>query len=156
MSMVLAWLANSLGEPAQAAIRPVKLNWEFGKYTSESGTGDIHYKDAHLVVATSGTVQDAPAPTTTNNGFANGGASVTHGIPDDSITMDWNVGGGAALVGAKAADWKKAFGAQVITAAVLSGVYSLGNLITAQDHQDIIIFWAHDLTRLTDFVTEAS
>lgn len=59
-------------------------------------------------------------------------------------------------VGAKAADWKKAFGAQVITAAVLSGVYSLGNLITAQDHQDIIIFWAHDLARLTDFVTEAT
>jgi hypothetical protein len=58
-------------------------------------------------------------------------------------------------VGAKAADWKKAFGAQVITAAVLSGVYSLGNLITAQEHQDIIIFWAHDLGRLTEFITAA-
>ena len=59
-------------------------------------------------------------------------------------------------VGAKAADWNKAFGAQVITAAVLSGVYSLGNLITAQDHQDIIIFWAQDLSRLTDFVKAAA
>jgi len=58
-------------------------------------------------------------------------------------------------VGAKASDWKKTFGAQVITAAVLSGVYSLGNLITAQDHQDIIIFWAHDLNRLKEFVTAA-
>lgn len=57
--------------------------------------------------------------------------------------------------GAKAADWKKAFGAQVITAVVLSGVYSLGNLVAAQEHQDIIIFWAHDLRRLTEFVTAA-
>jgi hypothetical protein len=58
-------------------------------------------------------------------------------------------------VGAKAADWKKTFGAQVITAVVLSGVYSLGNLIAAQEHQDITIFWAHDLGRLTEFATAA-
>ncbi len=59
-------------------------------------------------------------------------------------------------VGAKAGDWKKTFGTQVITAAVLSGVYSLGNLITAQDHQDIIIFWAHDLDPLKEFVAAAT
>ena len=58
-------------------------------------------------------------------------------------------------VGAKAADWKTAFGEQVITACVLSGVYSLGNLLTAQDHQGITVFWAHNLAALTEFVHSA-
>jgi hypothetical protein len=58
-------------------------------------------------------------------------------------------------IGAKAADWKTAFGEQVITACVLSGVYSLGNLLTAQDHQGIVVFWAHNLGALTEFVGAA-
>lgn len=57
--------------------------------------------------------------------------------------------------GAKAADWRRQFGEQVIPAAVLEGVYSLGNLHEAQDRQGITLFWAHDLQPLTDFVTSA-
>lgn len=55
-------------------------------------------------------------------------------------------------VGANAAHWRENFGAQVVTAAVLAGVYSLSNLILAQDHQGITIFWAHDLSPLSAFV----
>ena len=55
-------------------------------------------------------------------------------------------------VGANAAHWRENFGAQVVTAAVLTGVYSLSNLILAQDHQGITIFWAHDLSPLSAFV----
>ncbi len=58
-------------------------------------------------------------------------------------------------VGAKAADWQRDFGNQVITVAVLSGVYSLGNLTTAQENQHIVIFWSHDLRPLVEFVTKA-
>jgi len=56
-------------------------------------------------------------------------------------------------VGAKAEAWRSQFGAQVITAAVLSGVFSLNDLKQAQEDQRIMIFWSHDLEPLIDFVT---
>ncbi len=59
-------------------------------------------------------------------------------------------------VGAKAAAWRKSYGEQVIPAAVLAGVYSLGNLLAAQHHDGITLFWAHDLAPLIDFVQRSS
>jgi hypothetical protein len=57
--------------------------------------------------------------------------------------------------GGKARLWRNAFGLQVITAAVLSGVYKLRNLEDAQDNYEVTILWEHDLAALTTFVTEA-
>lgn len=52
----------------------------------------------------------------------------------------------------KAASWKVDFGLrQVVPSAVLSGVYKLHNLLDAQD-RGLTIFWAHDLTPLTDWI----
>jgi hypothetical protein len=58
-------------------------------------------------------------------------------------------------VGAKAAAWRKDFGEQLITAAVLAGVYALGNLTSAQSHDGVTILWAHDLQPLVSFVRDA-
>lgn len=58
--------------------------------------------------------------------------------------------------GDKARNWRSAFGRQVITGAVLAGVYKLGNLISAQDDPGIVIFWEHDLAPLRDFVSESA
>lgn len=45
----------------------------------------------------------------------------------------------------KAEIWRREFGTeQVVTAAVLDGVYALRNLVAAQD-KGLTIFWAHDL-----------
>lgn len=55
--------------------------------------------------------------------------------------------------GGKARAWRNAFGLQVVTSAVLAGVYKLGNLTDAQENYDIAIFWEHDLQRLQDFVS---
>lgn len=47
---------------------------------------------------------------------------------------------------AKAEDWKNQFGsAQVVTAAVLEGVYKLRHLRLAQE-RGLTLFWSHDLT----------
>lgn len=54
----------------------------------------------------------------------------------------------------KAAQWKNEFGNQVITAAVLSGVFKLANLIDAQE-RGVAIFWEHDLGQLWRFVENA-
>lgn len=52
----------------------------------------------------------------------------------------------------KAGTWKRDFGVhQVVPAAVLSGVYNVHNLLDAQE-RGLTIFWAHDLTPLTDFL----
>lgn len=56
--------------------------------------------------------------------------------------------------GGKARAWRNAFGLQVITAAVLSGVYKLGNLLDAQENY--AIFWEHDLRPLQEFVAQAT
>jgi hypothetical protein len=57
--------------------------------------------------------------------------------------------------GGKAERWKMEFGAQVITGAVLAGVYDLSCVVKAQDDQNVFIFWEHDLRSLADFVSSA-
>jgi hypothetical protein len=51
--------------------------------------------------------------------------------------------------------WRREFGAQQYTMAVLSGVYSLDNLVTAQDTREIAIVWQRDLAPLADFLRAA-
>ena len=54
---------------------------------------------------------------------------------------------------AKAAEWLRAFGHQgVVPTAVLSGVFKTHNLVRAQD-SGLTIFWAHDLSPLSEFVS---
>ncbi|MGH9894645.1 MAG: XamI family restriction endonuclease, partial [bacterium] len=57
--------------------------------------------------------------------------------------------------GGKSRAWRNTFGLQAITGAVLAGVYTLGNLVQAQEDHDIAIFWEHNLTALQEFVSEA-
>jgi len=57
--------------------------------------------------------------------------------------------------GGKSAHWQTAFGHQVVTAAVLAGVFKLKHLREAQDRHRITLFWEHDLTALAEFVTAA-
>lgn len=57
--------------------------------------------------------------------------------------------------GGKARAWKNAFGLQVVTGAVLAGVFTLGNLMDAQENYEISIFWEHDLGPLKSFVRRA-
>lgn len=52
----------------------------------------------------------------------------------------------------KAATWRSDFGTvQVITAAVLGGVYALRNLVDAQV-RGLTLFWAHDLAAMLDWM----
>ncbi|WP_282604000.1 XamI family restriction endonuclease [Paracoccus sp. PARArs4] len=52
----------------------------------------------------------------------------------------------------KATSWKTDFGLrQVVPSAVLSGVYKLHNLREAQE-RGLVLFWAHDLVPLTDWI----
>ena len=52
----------------------------------------------------------------------------------------------------KATTWRSEFGTvQMVTAAVLDGVYALRNLIDAQD-KGLTIFWAHDLAAMLDWM----
>ncbi len=52
----------------------------------------------------------------------------------------------------KAVTWRRDFGQnQVVPSAVLSGVYDLTSLLDAQQ-RGLTVFWAHDLTPLTDFL----
>lgn len=55
--------------------------------------------------------------------------------------------------GGKARTWRNAFGLQVMTGAVLAGVYKLGNLVQAQEDYEVSIFWEHDLRPLIEFVS---
>jgi len=53
---------------------------------------------------------------------------------------------------AKAEVWRRDFGeAQVVSSAVLSGVYKLHNLEDAQ-HRGLALFWAHDLQTMLDWI----
>lgn len=53
---------------------------------------------------------------------------------------------------AKAEAWRSDFGTvQLVTAAVLGGVYKVSNLENAQQ-RGLFLFWAHDLPALTDFI----
>lgn len=51
----------------------------------------------------------------------------------------------------KAERWRRLYGQQVVTAAVLSGVYKVGNLADAQA-AGVAIFWEHRLEALGQFV----
>jgi hypothetical protein len=52
----------------------------------------------------------------------------------------------------KAASWLTTFGTNgVVPVAVLSGVYTLGNLVDAQS-RGLTLFWAHDLNQLFDWI----
>lgn len=51
----------------------------------------------------------------------------------------------------KADKWRPAFGDQLITGAVLAGVFDLSCLVAGQA-AGVAIFWEHDLGALTDFV----
>ena len=55
--------------------------------------------------------------------------------------------------GGKARAWRNAFGQQVLTGAVIAGVYKLIHLKEAQDDYEVAIFWEHDLAPLQDFVS---
>ena len=55
-------------------------------------------------------------------------------------------------VGGKADTWKQAYGTQVITGAVLAGVFDLKCLVDAQNKQNVVLFWQHDLKPLIEFV----
>ncbi len=53
---------------------------------------------------------------------------------------------------AKAAVWKREFGSsQIVTAAVLAGVYNLRNLKDAQD-EGLTLFWSHDLISMLNWM----
>lgn len=56
--------------------------------------------------------------------------------------------------GGKADKWRNLYGRQVVTAAVLSGVFKVGNLIDAQS-AGVYIFWDHGLASLQDYVRQA-
>lgn len=53
----------------------------------------------------------------------------------------------------KASHWRTTFGTQLITGAVLAGVYKLTNLTDAQNNRGVAIFWEHDMQPLMDFIT---
>ena len=55
-------------------------------------------------------------------------------------------------VGGKADAWKQAYGSQVITGAVLAGVFDLKCLADAQNQQNVVLFWQHDLKPLVEFI----
>ena len=57
--------------------------------------------------------------------------------------------------GGKSRHWRAQFGVQVVTAAVLAGVYKLGNLLDAQDNYGVAIFWEHNLQPLAEFISAA-
>jgi hypothetical protein len=58
--------------------------------------------------------------------------------------------------GGKAATWYDKLGsAQVIPAAVLSGVFNPGNLEDVQDNKRVALYWQHRLKDLADFVKRA-
>jgi len=44
---------------------------------------------------------------------------------------------------------------QIITGIVLAGVYDLSCLIAAQNSQNVVLFWEHDLTPLSEFLEAA-
>lgn len=58
-------------------------------------------------------------------------------------------------VGSKGSHWRDEFGAQVIPAAVLAGVFKVTNLRRAQADYGVTIFWGHNLAPLKEFVQQA-
>ncbi len=58
-------------------------------------------------------------------------------------------------VGGKADTWRREFGSQVITGALLAGVFDLTCVRRSQEEQGVAIFWQHDLEPLISFVTDS-
>lgn len=56
-------------------------------------------------------------------------------------------------VGGKSDTWRRDFGSQVVTGALLAGVFDLACVKRAQDEQGVVIFWQHELAPLIKFVT---
>jgi hypothetical protein len=59
-------------------------------------------------------------------------------------------------VGGKAERWRGTFGTQVVTAAVLAGVFDLSCLVAGQNDEGVALFWEHDLSALVHFVNQAA
>jgi hypothetical protein len=57
---------------------------------------------------------------------------------------------------AKAEKWRTEFGNQLVTVAVLAGVFRPENVIDAQKKHRIFIVWAHDLEPLKKFAKNAT
>ena len=57
-------------------------------------------------------------------------------------------------VGGKSQTWTDVFGKQVLTAALIAGVFDFSCVQKTQNNQDVYIFWQHDLQSLVKFVTE--
>ena len=55
-------------------------------------------------------------------------------------------------VGGKADTWRREFGSQVVTGALLAGVFDLTCVKRAQEEQGVAIFWQHDLGPLISFL----
>lgn len=55
----------------------------------------------------------------------------------------------------KESAWSRAFGDQIYTMGVISGVYKLANLIEAQNTKRIYITWERDLAPLAAFLAAA-
>lgn len=56
----------------------------------------------------------------------------------------------------KATTWYRVLGtAQIVPAAVLSGVFTTSNLLKAQNEKEVFLFWTHRLADLADFVRNA-
>lgn len=53
----------------------------------------------------------------------------------------------------KASTWRQAAGDQIITGAVLAGVFKMKNLLEAQDDHHVVVFWEHDLSPLLQFIS---
>ncbi len=58
--------------------------------------------------------------------------------------------------GGKADIWAKNFGAQVVTAAVLAGVFELVNLVDVQKTHGVFLVWEHDLAPLKKFLDDTT
>ncbi len=59
--------------------------------------------------------------------------------------------------GGKATTWYRELGAaQIIPAAVLSGVFSAANLEDVQNNKGVALYWQHRLDDLADFVNRAT
>lgn len=58
--------------------------------------------------------------------------------------------------GGKAGVWKQEFGNQVVSMAVIAGIFHVSDLLRAQDDQGVFIVWEHDFDPLTDFLKKAA
>lgn len=55
-------------------------------------------------------------------------------------------------VGGKSERWRQEFGSQVVTGAVLAGVFDLSCIESSQEQHNVFIFWQQDLSPLLEFI----